>query len=58
MNDSNMFAHLTNCWYGPHLKIGSKIDYIILVKFLFTKYYLTMTGELTICGSGPRLIIV
>ena len=27
-------------------------------QFFFTKYDLTLTGEQTICGCGPRVIIV
>ena len=54
-----MIANLTICSYGPLLKIVSKTYYIILIKKSgWTKYDLTTTGELTICGCGPRLIIV
>ena len=52
-------AHLTICRYGPLLEIIFKIYYIILVKKSgWTKHDLTKTGELTIRGCGPRLIIV
>ena len=57
MLDQKRF-HLTNCRYVLLLKIISKINYIILVKKIWTNYDLTMTGKLTICGCGPRLIIV
>ena len=51
-----MFAHLTICRHGPLLKIVSKIYLIVLVKKRgWTKFGLAMTGELTICGCGPRL---
>ena len=54
-----MIAHLTICRDGTLLNIVSKINYIILVKKIgWTKYDLTMTGELNICGCGPRPIIV
>ena len=53
-----MIAHLTNCRYGQLQQILSEIYYIILVKKMWNKYDLTMTGELTICGCGPRLIII
>ena len=46
-----MIAHLAICRYGPLLKIVFKIYHIIFVKKSGeTKYDLTMTGELTICG--------
>ena len=58
-NNSNTIAHLTICRHGPLLKIASKIYNIILVKKSgWTKYDLTVTGELTICWCGPRQIIV
>ena len=45
--------------HGPLLKIVSKIYLIILVKRSgWTKYDLTIRLERTICGCGPRLIIV
>ena len=51
--------HLMIYRHGPLLKILSKIYLIILVKRSgWAKYDLTIRLERTICGCGPRLIIV
>ena len=46
-----MNAYLTICMYGALLKFVSKLYCTILVKKSgWTKYDLTTTGELSICG--------
>ena len=44
--DSNMIAHLTNCRYGPLLKIESNIYYIILVKSFLDQMRFNYDGRI------------